>query len=513
MRFLCSLTLAVLALAAPLHAQSALGPLRVFPPNPRYFTDGSGRAIYLAGSHNWHNFIDNGHRMAGTSDPPPVFDYNGYLDLLQSRHLNFFRLWRWEVPKWIDVQPPGEIHFAAQYPWLRTGPGAAADGKPRFDLTRFDPDYFARMRSRIVAARDRGIYVSVMLFDGSILQYNAWPYHPFSAGNNVNGVHAGSAAYYGANLRFLWFLPGKLGEVLDSDNDLRVRNLQEAYVRKVVDTVNDLDNVLFELCNETDASATHWQYELIRYLKAYEASKPKQHPVGMTFEFPDGSNDALFDSPADWISPGPGDASGNYRDDPPERYRGKVVVSDTDHLWGHERGDRIWVWKSFTRGLNLLFMDELTPSPTWQDSARDAMSQAEQWAKKIGLSRMIPLGALSETGYCLADRGREYLVFQPGNEGEFRLDLTDAPGWFQVEWFDVGRSLSLQGPAVRGGKRVKFTTPFGGPAVLYLKATPPPPRQTGGHARTRLPRHPEWRQTAFRHAQLCRAGSAGRRTN
>ena len=46
------------------------GPLRVHPTNRRYFTDDSGKAIYLTGSHNDANFMD-----AGTTDPPPVFDF------------------------------------------------------------------------------------------------------------------------------------------------------------------------------------------------------------------------------------------------------------------------------------------------------------------------------------------------------------------------------------------------------------------------------------------------------
>jgi len=35
---------------------TANGPLRVHPTNPRYFTDGSGKAIYFTGSHHWDNF-------------------------------------------------------------------------------------------------------------------------------------------------------------------------------------------------------------------------------------------------------------------------------------------------------------------------------------------------------------------------------------------------------------------------------------------------------------------------
>ena len=34
------------------------GPLRRCPANPRYFTDDTGRAIYLSGSHTWAVFQD-----------------------------------------------------------------------------------------------------------------------------------------------------------------------------------------------------------------------------------------------------------------------------------------------------------------------------------------------------------------------------------------------------------------------------------------------------------------------
>lgn len=180
----CTLLSCVIALAAP-----ATGPLRVLKSNPRYFTDGSGKAIYLAGTHIWHNFQDNGHRLPKTEDPPPAFDYNGYLDFLAAHNHNFFRLWRWEAPKWTDAQPRGMIKYCQPHPWLRTGPGLAKDEKPKFDLIRFTPEYFDRLRARIKAAGDRGIYVSIMLFEGWEAQFtDAWTYHPFDLDNNVNGI-------------------------------------------------------------------------------------------------------------------------------------------------------------------------------------------------------------------------------------------------------------------------------------------------------------------------------------
>src|SRR5262245_3236143 len=136
----------------------AAGPLRKLDSNPRYFTDGSGKAVLLGGSHNWHNFQDNGHRLPESQDPPPPFDYDGYLDFLERHGHNFFRLWRWEAPKFTDDPPEQTVKFCQPHPWKRSGPGIAADGKSKFDLAQFDPAYFERMRQRIIQARDRGIY-------------------------------------------------------------------------------------------------------------------------------------------------------------------------------------------------------------------------------------------------------------------------------------------------------------------------------------------------------------------
>jgi hypothetical protein len=458
------LSIAALACASNADAQPkpATGPLRVLSSNPRWFTDGSGRAVYLAGSHVWQSLQDNGLLVRGaTSDPPPRFDYQAYLDFLERHNHNFFRLWRWETTKWTDRYTDGEVKYCRPHPWARSGPEEANDGKPKFDLTRFDREYFDRLRSRVIAARDRGIYVSVMLFEGWEIQFtDGWRNHPFHRANNVNGIEAdlngdGSALEYNT--------------IADSDMGRRVLELQRAYVRKVVDTVNDLDNVLYEIANEASGDSTQWQYDMIRFVKEYEKAKPKQHPVGMTFQYKGGTNRILDESPADWVSPNPGEPNRSYQENPCPDCSPKVVVSDTDHLWGHTGGDNIWVWKSFLRGLNVLLMEELLPSPTWQDSARQAMGQVRRLADRVDLAGMKPDERLCATRYCLADRGREYLIFQ-SNKGEFTVDLKDAEGaMFQVVWLNVNADRTIPAKPVAGGNSRTFTTPFPGPAVLYLK--------------------------------------------
>jgi hypothetical protein len=135
----------------------AAGPLQVHPENPRYFTDGSGRAVYLTGSHTWASLVD-----IGPKDPPPAFDFGAYLDFLEKYHHNFVRLWTWETVNWnTKGNRQNTLHTATPQPYARTGPGKALDGKPKFDLTKYDPEYFKRLRQRVQAARDRGIYVSI----------------------------------------------------------------------------------------------------------------------------------------------------------------------------------------------------------------------------------------------------------------------------------------------------------------------------------------------------------------
>jgi hypothetical protein len=287
---------------------------------------------------------------------------------------------------------------------------------------------------------------------------------PSSAGEDIEGLktaHFGGAMFVGKGLSFSTLQQTPMGK--------RVLALQEAYVREVIDSIHDLDNVLYEISNEAGEGSIFWQYHMINYVKEHESGKDKQHPVGMTYPLRV-SNEVLYRSPADWISPSPGNSEENYLADPSSTYRGKVIVSDTDHLCGHSCGDAVWVWKSFCHGVNVLLNDTLSTSPTWQDSSRDAMGQVRRFSERINLAQMVPNDNLSETRYCLANPGKEYLIFQPGNKGEFAVNLTEAPTTFAVEWFSVNTGTTVKGKPLKGGGVRTFPTPFGGPAALYLKS-------------------------------------------
>lgn len=447
------------------------GTLRVHPGNRRYFTNDSGRAIYLTGSHTWLNLQDgilDGKRLD--------FDYERFLDFLRERNHNFFRLWTWESPVWV-IPDSRTVHLGPMV-FRRTGPGTARDGRAKFDLTRFDPAYFNQMRSRVEAARNKGVYVAVMLFQGFSVSRKSkrrnltpWADHPMNAANNVNGIE-GDVNGDGE------------GYETHTLTTPRITHIQEAYVRKVIDTVNDMDNVIYEISNESHGDSARWQYHMIRLIHKYEQDKPKQHPVWMSFTWDGlagpGRDADLFGSPAEVISPrgkstGRGKGKWAYAQDPPVADGSKVVIADTDHLWGIG-GNSSWVWKSFLRGLHPIFMDPYKESPHHSESKLDprwdpvrrAMGHTNEYAKRANLIDMTPTedSGLCSTRYCLRNPGAEYLIYQP-DSGPFSVQLK--AGNYHFEWFDptkgkVADSGRLDWP---GGKR-DFAPPFDGAAVLYL---------------------------------------------
>ncbi len=135
--------------------EAASGPLRVHRENPRYFSDASGKVVYLTGSHSWDNLRDW---------KPVTFDFDRYHKFLKDKNHNFVRLWAWDLPQF-DATGQWDLKASdvTPFPWLRTGPGSASDGRPKFDLAKFNPVYFDRLRKRVAAAGTQGIYVNGML--------------------------------------------------------------------------------------------------------------------------------------------------------------------------------------------------------------------------------------------------------------------------------------------------------------------------------------------------------------
>ncbi len=461
-----------------LHSQSFNGPLRVSAQNPRYFTDKTGKAIYLTGSHTWANFQEAG----VVTDS--LFEWNKYLDMMQANKHNFMKLWVWEQAK-LGSWTNEEIEFAPN-----CYQKVIKNGQTKFDLKKWNQPYFDRLRNRVIEAGQRGIYVSIMLFQGWSQKKeklrNPWEYHPFNPENNVNGKGKNIFDNKEDDASKATIHSLKNGEIL---------RLQEAYVQKVIETINDRDNVLFEIINE--GGTKEWQYHIINFIHKTERKLAKQHPVGMSHAVavkPQMWNQDLIESPADWIAPSPepfeweypnSTKTTDYQINIKPNTSKKVTILDTDHLWGCG-GNQDWLWKAFLQGYNLIFMDPWqsfakadTAAIPWLSPCmyareypayrliRQNMRYTIEYSKKINLAKSIPMPDLASSGYCLAEPDKSYLVWVEAGK-YLTLNLRNTNVKFYAEWFDP---ISLKKTAidpVKGNDFIVLKPPFENGGVLIL---------------------------------------------
>ena len=421
--------LALAAAASPLAAAGAApaealrGPLRVCRRNPRYFETADGRPLLLAGSHSWNTVQD-------FSDPPEPFGFARFLDLLSEGGHGVTRLWRREGSR------TGRGHAVHPQPWLRTGPGAALDGLPRYDLTRFDLAFFDRLRARVRAAAARGIVPVVMLFEGFGMEEHdygdPWPWHPMNAANNVNGLDGDPDRQGHGRMLTSLRLPGALA-------------VQETFVRRCVAALSDCDTLLWEVANEIRLSddSIAWTRHMVRLLRRAQEGARWRHPVGVTAPYPDQLPEPVMhaftaESGADWVSP---HGWNRYQDDPPAATGRQISIVDTDHTFG-VGGDAAWVWKMVTRGHNVLVMDSL--------ASRDEIT-----------GRAMPLPAPGRGGGQRAARRRPACGWRRRRWSLARVGAGRAPVLHRLRAGLAGAAV----PGLRaGGRQAAAAGPLGGGA-------------------------------------------------
>ncbi len=489
------LTIVLIGVAFPFMAAAQPAASRIAGPlvvsgNPNYFKDARGSVVILNGSHTWNNLQDWGSN--GSLQP---LDFGAYIRFLAAHGHNFTLLWYTELPKFhgfpsIAGSPPDLT--VGPHPWLRTGPGAATDGKPKFDLTKFDQSYFDRLRARTQALADAGIYAGVYLFTGEWqnIYRSSTDGYPLTGANNINGIDDG---YTGGS-------KGIGSVTMTAPN--AITRIQDAYVEKVIDTLNDLPNVLWVVSEEAPPDSTWWNNHHIEHIRAYESKQPHKHPIGYgaLIRSPDTT---LYNSDADWIKPqvrvSPVRSCGTGKP------ACKVNVNDSDHsyfgMWNDTpQQNRNYAWQNFMTGNQVMFMDpyvayyprerrNLCASPvnaicsapdTRYDNFRDNLGYILRYSRRLNLANVTPSRSLSSTGYCLVQTpsaGAEYLVYAPAG-GSFTVDLSAMPGSrrLAVEWFNPSTGAAItQDPISAGSSAQPFTPPFSGDAVLYLV-------DTGGHA-------------------------------
>lgn len=395
---------------------------------------------------------------------------------MTDRNLNFTRLWMFEHRYGMSYSAEPIVVSPHPYKLLKS------DDEKRttqFDLNQWNEEYFTRLKERIEIASENGIYVSVMLFQGWSLDktgtasIDPWVSNYMNPANNIQKIGA------------------KSGKV-DSDTEPTVHSLmnpellafQLKYVDKVIETVNGFDNVLYEILNE--GGAIDWIYYMIHYIRQKERNLPKQHPIGMSHRVsPRMLNADLENSPADWIAPAdePMDwmyPGSSFLDD--MRYNlsdlksNKVVILDTDHLWGCG-GNYEWAWKAFLQGYNPIFMDPWdgllgadTVRVAWLSPCAQSRNyvQFELLRKNLGITRQVaqeldlknckPMPQLVSSRFCLANPGESYVVWVEAGKN-LTINLFNAIGEFSVTWYNPVTLKFMENEPIRGGDYCVLQSP------------------------------------------------------
>lgn len=231
-------------------------PIALHPENQHYFIY-KGQPTILVGSGEHYGAVVN-----------LDFDYEVYLRTLHKEGLNLTRLFCGSY-----IEPPGAFKIsgntlapkANRYicPWARSDQPGYAQGGNRFDLHKWDEDYFRRLHKFMARAEKEGVIVELTLFCPFYAD-DQWNLSPMNARNNINGVGN---------------VPRKEAYTLEDKGHLWP--IQEALIRKIVSELKPYPNLIYEICNEPywGKISAEWQRRVSRVISSEEASSGYHHLI------------------------------------------------------------------------------------------------------------------------------------------------------------------------------------------------------------------------------------------
>lgn len=409
------------------------------------------------------------------------FDYLPYLDELHARGLNLTRTFSGvyrEIPGSFNIQDntlaPAADRFAC--PWPRSGTPGALDDGAKFDLSRWNDAYFARLKEFVGQAGRRGIAVELVLWC-TIYDDGLWNVNPMNPANNVNGIGA---------------VTRKTVYTLDNGGLLR---FQDELVGKIARELRDFDNLYYEVCNEPyfGGVSPDWNDHVISMLVEAEAGFPARHLIAQNIA--NGSQVVAHPNPAVSIF------NFHYAS-PPDAVRenaalGKAIAFDETGFRGQE--DRVYrteAWEFILAGgavysnLDYSFTPH-TPSGTAKvvaptpggggTSLRAQLRILKEWIHRFDFVRMKPHPETvmeapeGVTTRVLAEPGRQYALYlrstaeknPPERPARLVLDLPRAR--YQAEWLDP-RTGAVKAEQIDhpGGHCLLTSPPFDEDAALRL---------------------------------------------
>jgi len=443
--------------------QAADAPIALHPDNPHYLIF-RGKPTILITSTEHYGAVLNGD-----------FDYIPYLDELQAKKLNLTRTFSGvyrELPGTFNITdntlaPKSKDSFIC--PWARSDTPGASDGGNKFDLTKFNPAYFERLKNFVSEAGKRGVVVELVLFC-TTYDDKLWAASPQMVNNNINGV-------------------GRFDRTeLYTMKHPEMVAIHEALVRKIAAEMKDVDNLYYEICNEPYFAgvADDWQAHISATMAEAEKSFPARHLIaqniangGRKIDKPD-ANVSIFNfhyaTPPDTIEQ-------NYRlknvfSDDETGFRGKEDVHYRTEAWEFViAGGAIYdnLDYSFTPGHPGGTLSDFRSPGGGGAELRNQLRILRDFMNEMDFVHMKPMNGIVKGGSAtaplagaparsgvtvraLGQEGKVYVIYiRGGTQAELVLKLPN--GKYHAEWVNTKTGKSDKSEDVEGGAEAKLSSP------------------------------------------------------
>jgi hypothetical protein len=479
---------------------SANSQVTVCPANSHYLFYKNKPLVLITSDHHYGAIIDLD------------FDYVKYLDYLAYNDMNLTRIYPGGMfepsDKYLPGNPLGPRPGRQLLPWaksIQTGANTllSESGKPSFkyDLDKWNPEYFARLKAFVELARKKDIIVEIPFFNG--MYADCWPLMAMYHGNNIQNIGQYEMKDCG------------LFTTMKSQNQ-DVIKYQKEYIKKIVTELNEFDNLIFDICDEPslqglpdgsiilrpDSIIIPWIKTMKEAYSKAEESLPKKHILGQTVQScsPDLSDEPWCKwLPTEYVGPAEKAFNLNYKSNKPiidveTNYFG-ISLTKNAYTADAVRLEGWWFMLGGGAGIiNLngeFFRGKESGSVITQTQIVPQKKILKEFMNSLdlaGLSRfskfsVTPAGSLSSG---IAESGKQYAIylFHATSDNEWGCSFVPKPANYRdtltldaipsssysVEWVDPssGALKSSESLSCKGGDLKLITPPYSLDIVLRL---------------------------------------------
>ena len=428
-------------------------PIALHPENSHYFTyKGKPTVLITSGEH--YGAVLN-----------LDFDYVKYLETLAADSLNLTRVFTGAY-----VEPVGAFRIEQNTlapapnrficPWQRSDTPGYANGGNKFDLTKWDDQYFQRLKDFMSEADKRNIIVELALFCPFYGDHQ-WALSPMNDTNNVNG---------GA--------PTDRTHVYTLDKSKGLLSVQENLVKKIVQELQEYDNLIYEICNEPyfGGVTMEWQHHIASLIRETEKDYTHQHLISQNIA----NGSQKIENPHPSVS-----VFNFHYATPPiavsHNYHLNKVIGDNetgfkgnaDSTYRKEGWAFIMAGGALYNNLDYSFTQEhengtFRYPPTQPGGGtpalRKQLQSLQRFISRFEYLRMNPDSTVItnrgelRTAYVLAESGRQYGIYIFG-KGPFKLQLDIPPGTYDVEYVNPLTGESEKANAINANGNTEIDTP------------------------------------------------------